>query len=138
MELQRRLHPEEVVSLQALSTYEQGIRRLTVARLVGICAAMDASPHDVLHRATERAFFRRPGDDVEVDLWRLATSSDPRLAGLRHWAAVRAAQDSGLRCGVESLSAPALAALGEVVGMTSEQLTAVLGALRECEEPRLV
>jgi transcriptional regulator with XRE-family HTH domain len=129
-QLQARLSPDDEVSLQMLATYELGTRRMTVERLVEICAALDHPPDQLLRRANERAFAALKDDSVVVDLSALARTADPRLVQLQRWAAIRANQlPPGIPV-VETLDDHALAALANLAGTTPNQIAYALHDLQ--------
>lgn len=114
------------ISLQTLATYELGTRRISVERLVELCAVLGQPPDQLLLRATTGAFRTEHDDRMEVDLSVLARSDDPRLTHLRRWAAVRLRQPPADLPAVEELDAHALAALAELAGTTSTELAHAL------------
>jgi transcriptional regulator with XRE-family HTH domain len=114
------------MSLQTLATYELGTRRISVERLVELCAALDQPPDQLLRRAITDAFGADHADRVRVDLPTLARTDDPRLAHLRRWAAVRVHQRPAALPPVEELDEHALAALAVVAGITSNELVHAL------------
>lgn len=116
------------VSLQTLSTYELGTRRISVERLLELCKVLRQPPDQLLLRAMTGAFDAERDDRVEVDLSSLARTADPRLANLRRWAAVRASQRPVELPPIEALDEHALASLAELAGTTYHEL---LRALRE-------
>jgi transcriptional regulator with XRE-family HTH domain len=119
---------DDEVSLQTLATYELGTRRISVERLVELCAALDQPPDQLLLRAIIGAFGADHADRVQVDLPALARTADPRLAHLRRWAAIRVRQRPAAVPPVEELDEHALAALAALAGTTSNEL---VHALRE-------
>lgn len=114
------------VSLQTLATYELGTRRISVARLVELCAVLGQPPDQLLLRAITIAFRTEHHDRVEVDLSTLARTVDPRLTHLHSWAAVRVRQHPAALPPVEQLDEHALAALAELAGTTSKELVHAL------------
>lgn len=119
---------DDEVSLQTLATYELGTRRISVERLVELCAALEQPPDQLLLRAITGAFGADHADRVTVDLPALARTADPRLAHLRRWAAIRVRQRPAALPLVEELDEHALAALAALAGATSNEL---LHALRD-------
>jgi transcriptional regulator with XRE-family HTH domain len=114
------------MSLQTLATYELGTRRISVERLVELCAVLDQPPDQLLRRAITGAFGADHADRVRVDLPTLARTADPRLAHLRRWAAVRVHQCPAALPLVEDLDEHALAALAAIAGTTSDELVHAL------------
>lgn len=119
---------DDEVSLQTLATYELGTRRISVERLVELCAALEQPPDQLLLRAITGAFGADHADRVTVDLPALARTADPRLVHLRRWAAIRVRQRPAALPPVEELDEHALAALAALAGTTSNEL---VYALRE-------
>jgi len=117
---------DDEVSLQTLATYELGTRRISVERLVELCAALEQPPDQLLLRAITGAFGTDHADCVKVDLSALARTADPRLAHLRRWAAIRVRQRPAGLPPVEELDEHALAALAALAGTTSNELVHVL------------
>lgn len=117
---------DEAVSLQTLATYELGTRRMSVDRLVAMCAALRQQPDELLLRAITRTFGT--GRRIVIDLAALARTTDPRLQHLQRWATVRAQQRPQGKAPIESLDYDALTALANVAGTTEYQL---LQALRD-------
>lgn len=82
------------ICVQTLSGYEHGKRAISVRRLWELCASLGCLPHEVLAVVDRRVAGEHalPGDSstpaaaVSVELIRLATVRDPRLAPLRRWA----------------------------------------------------
>jgi transcriptional regulator with XRE-family HTH domain len=129
-QLRAQLNPDEEVSLQTLATYELGTRRMTVERLIEICAALDHPPDQLLQRARARAFAEPDDDRIEVDLSALARTADPQLEPLQRWAVLRAAQRTDGKPATETLEPPALAALANLAGVTTQRLASALHELR--------
>ncbi len=129
-QLRARLNPDEEVSLQTLATYELGTRRMTVERLIEICAALDHPPDQLLQRASARAFAEFGDDSIEVDLSALARIEDPQLVPLQRWAALRAAQCTDGKPTTKTLDSPALAALANLAGVSKQRLASALRELR--------
>jgi transcriptional regulator with XRE-family HTH domain len=96
-------YDEDEVSLQTVATYELGTRRISVERLVDLCAVLDQRPDKLLLRAITGALDVNYDDRVEVDLSALARTSDPRLQHLRRWAVVRARQRPAHQPAVEEI-----------------------------------
>jgi transcriptional regulator with XRE-family HTH domain len=120
------LNDEDELSLQTLATYELGTRRISVERLVQICAALDEDPDELLARAFARTFKADQDSHVHIDLVALARSTDPRLQRLQQWAAVRSRQSLAP---VEELDHHAVAALARVAETTPHQLVHALRSL---------
>jgi transcriptional regulator with XRE-family HTH domain len=120
---------EDEVSLQTLATYELGTRRLSVERLVELCAVLEQRPDELLLRATTLAFGDHDGR-LKVDLSALAHTTDPRLRPLQRWAGVRARQCPEGRAPVEELDAHALTALAGIAGAPMYDLVQALRELR--------
>jgi transcriptional regulator with XRE-family HTH domain len=120
------------VSQQTLATYELGTRRISVERLVELCAVLGQSPDQLLLRAITGAIGTDHADRVEVDLSTLARTGDPRLQHLRRWAAVRVRQRPASLPPVQELDEHALAALAALAGTTSNEL---VHALRDLASP---
>lgn len=114
------------VSLQTLATYELGTRRISVQRLVELCAVLGQPPDQLLLRAITGAFGADTDDRVAVDLSTLARTADPRLVPLRRWAAVRVRQRPAGLPPVEELDGHALSALAALAGTTSNELAHAL------------
>lgn len=114
------------VSLQTLATYELGTRRISVQRLVELCAVLGQPPDQLLLRAITGAFGADTDDRVEVDLSTLARTADPRLTHLRRWAAVRVRQRPAGLPPVEELEGHALSALAALAGTTGNELAHAL------------
>jgi transcriptional regulator with XRE-family HTH domain len=129
-QLQARLNPDDEVSLQTLATYELGTRRMTVERLIEVCAALDHPPDQLLRRAATRAFAESDDDSIEVDLSTLARTADPQLAPLQRWAALRINQSADGKLATEKLEPSAIAALASLAGVTIQRLATVLHELR--------
>ncbi len=129
-QLQERLNPDDEVSLQTLATYELGTRRMTVERLIEVCAALDHPPDQLLRRAATRAFAKPDDDSIEVDLSALARTTDPHLGPLQRWAALRINQSADGRPATEKLEPSAVAALASLAEVTTQRLTSVLHELR--------
>lgn len=117
---------DDEVSLQTLATYELGTRRISVERLVELCAALEQPPDQLLLRAITGAFGADHADRVTVDLSALVRTADPRLAHLRRWAAIRVRQRPAALPPVEELDEHALAALAALAGTTSTELVHAL------------
>jgi transcriptional regulator with XRE-family HTH domain len=118
---------EDELALQTLATYELGTRRISVERLVQICAALDEDPEELLARAFARTFKADQDNTVHIDLAALAHSTDPRLRQLQQWAAVRSQQRLAP---VEELDHHAVAALARVAETTPHQLVHALRDLK--------
>lgn len=121
---------EDEVSLQTLATYELGTRRMSVERLVELCAVLKQRPDQLLLRATTLAFGSDHDGRVEVDLSALAHTTDPRLQPLQRWARVRAHQCPAGRPPVEELDVPALTAMAGIAGSSTYELVQALRELR--------
>jgi transcriptional regulator with XRE-family HTH domain len=121
---------EDELSLQTLATYELGTRRISVERLVALCAVLKQRPDELLLRATTLAFGSDHDGRVKVDLSALADTTDPRLQPLQRWATVRARQCPVGRTPVEELDAHALTALAGIAGSPMYDL---VQALRELQ-----
>nr|WP_192783037.1 helix-turn-helix domain-containing protein [Amycolatopsis lexingtonensis] len=74
------------ISLQTLSTYEHGTRRMSVLRLIELSLALGERPQDLIARVHQRATRDPLTVDLTVDLSALAALPEPHLAPLRSWA----------------------------------------------------
>ncbi|MGH3620897.1 MAG: XRE family transcriptional regulator [Sciscionella sp.] len=118
------------ICVQTLCSYEHGKRAISIRRLWELCASLDCRPHDVLavvHRrvAGEHALAgdgSTPAAAVSVELTRLATVRDPRLAPLRRWA--HASIQHGRSTVV--LTTTAMAQIEVLCAMTAAELVASL------------
>ena len=124
------------VSLQTLATYELGTRRISVERLVELCAVLGQPADQLLLRAIISAFGGEYHDRVEVDLSALARTADPRLRHLRRWATVRVRQRPAGLPPVEELDGHALSALAALAGTTSNELVHALRDLASASSTR--
>ncbi len=125
---------EDDLSLQTLASYELGTRRISVERLIAVCAALDKRPDELLRRATTLAFSGHYGTRITVDLLDLAHTTDPRLQPLQRWAQVRAQQSPAERVLVEELDATALSAMAGIAGTTEYDLVQALHELRTAHD----
>ncbi|WP_249027233.1 helix-turn-helix domain-containing protein, partial [Amycolatopsis lexingtonensis] len=73
------------ISLQTLSTYEHGTRRMSVLRLIELSLALGERPQDLIARVHQRATRDPLTVDLTVDLSALAALPEPHLAPLRSW-----------------------------------------------------
>ncbi|MCU1680244.1 MAG: hypothetical protein JWQ81_983 [Amycolatopsis sp.] len=127
-QLRAQMNPDDELSLKTLATYELGTRRMTVERLLEVCAALDEPPDELLRRAKERAFVDPGHGHIDVNLEALARTENPQLAQFRRWAAVRASQGPQGSQAIERLDSRALVALANLASISLQQL---VGALRE-------
>ncbi|ANN21160.1 transcriptional regulator [Amycolatopsis orientalis] len=126
---------DDDLSLQTLASYELGTRRISVERLIEVCAVLKKQPDELLRRATTLAFSGHYGTHITVDLLGLAQTTDPRLRPLRRWAQVRTQQSSAERVLVEELDATALSAMADIAGTTVYDLVQALRELRIPHNP---
>ncbi|MEU3622506.1 transcriptional regulator [Amycolatopsis coloradensis] len=126
---------DDDLSLQTLASYELGKRRISVERLIELCAALNKQPDELLRRATTLAFSGHYGTRITVDLLGLAHTTDPRLRPLRRWAQVRAQQSPAERILVDELDATALSAMAGITGTTVYDLVQALRELRTAHDP---
>lgn len=82
-----RLHNE--MSIGTLGSYESGVRRLTVSRLVELSEVLGTTAHAVL--ADVHHDLRRSGPRIRVRLKVITQARDPGLRPLRAWALTKAA-----------------------------------------------
>jgi hypothetical protein len=75
------------ISMQAIASYEQGIRSCTVVRLLELTNVLDESMPELIERALSRVTDSQTG--MVVDLVALASAQHPELAPLRRWAQAR-------------------------------------------------
>ncbi|AIG73313.1 Hypothetical protein AJAP_01915 [Amycolatopsis japonica] len=125
---------DDELSLQTLASYELGTRRISVERLIEVCAVLKKQPDELLRRATTLAFSGHYGTRIKVDLLRLAHTTDPRLRPLRRWAQVRTQQSPAERILVEELDATALSAMAGIAGITEYDLVQALQELRTAHD----
>ncbi|MFI7122625.1 helix-turn-helix domain-containing protein [Amycolatopsis sp. NPDC049868] len=126
---------DDELSLQTLASYELGTRRLSVERLIEVCAVLKKQPDELLRRATTLAFSGHYGTRITVDLLGLAHTTDPRLRPLRRWAQVRTQQSPAERALVEELDATALSAMADIAAITEYDLVKALQELRIPHDP---
>ncbi|OXM44127.1 helix-turn-helix domain-containing protein [Amycolatopsis alba] len=117
---------DDDLSLQTLASYELGTRRISVERLIEVCAVLKRQPDELLRRATTLAFSGHYGTRINIDLLSLAHTADPRLRPLQRWAQVRVQQSTPERVLVEELDATALSAMADIAGTTVYDLVHAL------------
>ncbi|WP_370973494.1 helix-turn-helix domain-containing protein [Amycolatopsis sp. cg9] len=109
------------ISLQTLSTYEHGTRRMSVLRLVELCLAFGECPQDLIAKVHQRA----TRDHLTADAWKLAGLTEPHLAPLSSWATQLLHQPdppTHFR-----LNLDAVGRMAQLCGMTPDDLVAFLG-----------
>ncbi|MBB5856374.1 helix-turn-helix domain-containing protein [Amycolatopsis umgeniensis] len=123
------------LSVQTLASYELGTRRISVERLIEVCAVLNKQPDELLLSATTLAFSGHYGTRITVDLLGLAHTTDPRLRSLRQWARVRIQQSpAAKRALVEELDATALSAMASIAETTEYDLVQALQELRAAHD----
>ncbi|MEV6905950.1 helix-turn-helix transcriptional regulator [Amycolatopsis sp. NPDC051071] len=125
---------DDDLSLQTLASYELGTRRISVERLLKVCAALNKQPDELLRRATTLAFSSDYDTRITVDLLELVHTTDPRLRPLQRWARVRAQQSPAGRTPVEELDANALSAMACIARTTMYDLVRALRDLRAAQD----
>lgn len=126
-----------VVSKPALANYETGHRSLRVEIFWAIARALDENPGDLFNAASD-AVGMGGGSlaPIAVDMAAINASTDPRLALVRRWFALRAPQRPAARiadAGAEGsagtvivLDEPALAALAALMGVSPQECRVIL------------
>ena len=123
------------ISLQTLATYELGTRQVSVVRLVEICRALDALPHDLLARVHERVFADTPVGRIRVDLRKVVRDPTPELLPLRRWARGRLSEEGGTLSAEVHLDIAALERLAELCGVETIDLIARLRRVGNSHNP---
>ncbi|MFD5089827.1 helix-turn-helix domain-containing protein [Amycolatopsis thailandensis] len=122
---------DDDLSLQTLASYELGTRRISVERLIEVCAVLKKQPDELLRHATNLAFSGHYGTRITVDLLGLAHTTDPRLRPLQQWARIRVQQSPAAeRALVEEFDATALSAMASIAETTVYDLVQALQELR--------
>jgi transcriptional regulator with XRE-family HTH domain len=91
-DLVKRMHTN--VPVNTLAGYEQGIRQVSIPRLVEICRALGVAAPEVLSLALQRAEIDLATVGVRVDLRKILTDDRPGLLQLRQWAEHRLHRDA--------------------------------------------
>lgn len=81
-------HLPSGIADRTLLSYEQGIRQLTVLRLVEICRALDVAASDLLDRALVKYGDLR-GFALKVNLRAILRNTHDEFEPVRRWAAAR-------------------------------------------------
>jgi transcriptional regulator with XRE-family HTH domain len=123
------------LALQTLATYELGTRSIYVKRLVQVALALDVQPQGLFHRALVRTFGDYDLPHVDVDVYALARSDDPRLRPLRAWAEVRHRQADYNPVTLVRLDSPAIQTMADLAGVHPAGLIAALRDLQQTSSP---
>jgi transcriptional regulator with XRE-family HTH domain len=122
-----------VVSKAALANYETGHRSLRVDVFWVIARALGEDPGALLIAAERRSGYGADtkAPPVSVDVEALQNSTDPRLAPVRRWFAVRLRRD-GTRFAVHTVTLDhgALVALADLMGVSPDECRRLLAAVR--------
>lgn len=111
------------LSAQALASYETGTRSCTVVRFVELCAALEASPHDLLERVHGQFSDSEYPATLQIDLQRLAEDVRPELAPATRWAATEVARHAAP---TRELDLAALESLAALCGLQVVELIRML------------
>ncbi|MQA61676.1 MAG: helix-turn-helix domain-containing protein [Actinophytocola sp.] len=125
-ELNQSLQSE--ISLQTLATYELGTRQCSVVRLAEICLAMGEQPHEVLARVDKRVFAGASGE-VQINLDKIAGSTNQELLPLRRWAEDRLQAEGPAATRDIVLNMAAVERMAELCGLSANELLARLREL---------
>jgi transcriptional regulator with XRE-family HTH domain len=127
-----------VVSKAALANYETGHRSLRVDVFWVIARALGEDPGAMLVAAERSSGYGADSKapPVTVDVEALQASTDPRLAPVRRWFAVRLRRD-GTRLAVHTVTLDhgALVALADLMGVSPDECRRLLAAVRSGEGP---
>jgi transcriptional regulator with XRE-family HTH domain len=115
------------ISMQAIASYEQGIRSCTVVRLLELTTVLDESMPALIERALSRVTETQSG--LIVDLVSLATARDPRLAPLRRWAQSRLDHSRIRESTVLRIGDAGIEWLARVCGLSTEELIRLVSVL---------
>lgn len=116
------------ISLQTLATYELGTRQCSVVRLAEICLAMGEQPHEVLARVDKRVFAGTSGE-IQVNLDKIADSTNSELLPLRRWAEDRLQREGPAVTREVILNPAAVDRMAELCGLAPGELLARLREL---------
>jgi transcriptional regulator with XRE-family HTH domain len=115
------------ISMQAIASYEQGIRSCTVVRLLELTTVLDESMPALIERALSRVTETQSG--LIVDLVSLAAARDSRLAPLRRWAQSRLDHSRVRESTVIRIGDAGIEWLARVCDLPKEQLVRLVAAL---------